>query len=382
LEWYGYTIIMDDSLDRFSLKRLRITTAIILLIWMAAVLSAAYLFLSIARQAYVLIWISVSIPSGLIFIVLLWIALPGNRSTEYSMLHPRFELPNLLSILRGLLLSCLVGFIFIPYKKTNLELIPGIVFIGTILLDAVDGAVARMSNCTSFLGETLDTNLDYASLTIGSLIMAAQSINSVLFILTAALGLILPAGKWFLRKRKEQPENNPYIKKIINLDLGFIGIALLPEYSSSVVSTASFIFLLPLLAATLHDLLIDSGMLSRKMRIRKPDRLWYDLFLLALRVAAAGMLMFSPAYPIEFSSFLTGLFFSMAVFSGFLPKVGMVGFLLIGGDLLSHSASDGMLWTAFILAGLSLILSAGIIAVWSPEDGWLEHGFKGGNASD
>jgi phosphatidylglycerophosphate synthase len=373
---------MDDSLDHIALKRLRISTLFLLLVWLVSLLLLAGLFWQIANHESVLSWLEISIAAGLVFLAFLWIALPENRYSSYGMLQFQFGLANTLSILRGLILMGLVGYIVVPYRHTNLELIPGAAFLAALILDAADGVAARMLGQITRLGENLDRWLDFAALLIGTSILVAQYIIPRYFMLICLAYLLLAVKEWLFFKRMKPLQPSQSQRMMINLSMGLIGMGLLPVYSSGVISTASIFILFALVAVIIHGFLIDCEVLPEIRRIRKPDTYWYDLFLLVIRLAAAGLMMFSPSYPTDFSSFLPGFLLTMTAIVGFLPRLGMMGILLITGSLLSHPTADGLLWVSFILAASSLILGAGSIALWTPEDNWLMNGFKGGNASE
>ncbi len=74
--------------------------------------------------------------------------------------HIRFGPANRLSLLRGLIIAVLAGFAWNTPATQNVEWIVCILAICALVLDGLDGAVARRSGITSGLGARLDCELD------------------------------------------------------------------------------------------------------------------------------------------------------------------------------------------------------------------------------
>ena len=71
---------------------------------------------------------------------------------------------NLLTITRGILISFLAGFLFIPWYSQEsqyawLNWVPGCIYLIASLADGLDGYVARSRSQSTKLGEIIDTQL-------------------------------------------------------------------------------------------------------------------------------------------------------------------------------------------------------------------------------
>jgi CDP-diacylglycerol--glycerol-3-phosphate 3-phosphatidyltransferase len=136
-----------------------------------ALIAGGYLYL-LSRWApeYAVRWLGLS---GLVVAYLLWVlwrGLPENiRSGEVELL-PVLGLGNILTLLRGLLVAALAGFLFSPRPEGWQAWIPGLLYTLAALLDYVDGWAARATGHATRLGERLDLSLDGVGVFIAALL--------------------------------------------------------------------------------------------------------------------------------------------------------------------------------------------------------------------
>jgi len=363
---------MDETQDYFSLKKLRIELLLWTLLWVSGFLCGAFLVLNNLGWETTLKSSIVMLGLGGFFFVSLWKDLSLNRSVSYGMLYPTLGLANHISIFRGLLIITLAGFVFLPIDGGWLEWAPGILFLTISLLDFADGAAARLTGRSSLLGEQLDMRLDGAGVLFGSIILIMIGKAPVCFILVGLVRYLFVFGQWALRKTGKPVlplPPNPYRRALAGMMMGFISVTLFPIFFPIVTGVTAILFLVPFLIGFGQDWLYTSGVISPEQGIKQPVGLPYDLFLLLLRISAGCFLIYSPAFPEDFSNF-SGFLFSIFSIMGVLPRFNILGVLLFTGNLLSHQASEPMLWTALVCASVSFFLGGGRFAVWSPED-WL-----------
>ena len=74
--------------------------------------------------------------------------------------HLRFGPANRISLLRGLIIAVLAGFAWNTPTSHSVEWMVCILAVSALILDGLDGAVARRSGITSELGARLDGELD------------------------------------------------------------------------------------------------------------------------------------------------------------------------------------------------------------------------------
>jgi len=94
-----------------------------------------------------------------------------NYQPVTKILLPHLGYATWLTLLRAGLIGTLTGFVFqnipITAEKSNwLAWTPGVIYILAILLDYIDGYVARISGHETRLGEWLDTKIDALGLLV------------------------------------------------------------------------------------------------------------------------------------------------------------------------------------------------------------------------
>ncbi|MEI8131931.1 MAG: CDP-alcohol phosphatidyltransferase family protein [Leptolinea sp.] len=363
---------MDETQDYFSLKKLQIELLLWALFWVSGFLCGAILVLNDMGWETALKSSMVMLGLGGFFFVSLWKDIPLNRSVSYGMLYPTLGLANHISIFRGLLITVLAGFVFLPIDGGWLEWAPGILFLTISLLDFADGAAARFTGRFSLLGEQLDMRLDGAGVLFGSIILIMIGKAPIYFVVVGLVRYLYVFGQFALLKTGKPVfplPSNPYRRALAGTMMGFISITLFPIFSPVVTSVAAILFLIPFLIGFWQDWLYTSGVISPDQGIKLPVGLPYDLFPDLIRIAAGCFLIFSPAFPTDISNF-SGFMFSLLTIMGLFPRVSVLGLLLFTGNLLSHQGSDPMLWAALFFASASFFLGGGRFAIWSPEN-WL-----------
>jgi hypothetical protein len=133
--------------------------------------------------------------------------------------------------------------------------------------------------------------------------------------------------------------------------------------------------MIPYVFVYIQEFLIACKVKPKSRRIEKPDNLFFDLFFLALRIAACLFLGLSSVFPFDFSIFLPFMLCMISV-AGLFARFGILGLMGYVGINLSLGISDLSYWIAFCLAGVSFILGPGVIAVWSPEGEWIKKMFS------
>jgi len=97
---------------------------------------------------------------GLVRYGLNWNYHPGQK-----VLHPTLGYGTWLTILRGSLIALLAGYLFQPWPASDffpgrLSWAPGLLYIVALVLDYIDGRIARACRHETQLGAFLDINID------------------------------------------------------------------------------------------------------------------------------------------------------------------------------------------------------------------------------
>ena len=176
-----------------------------------------------------------------------------------------------LTIIRGGLIAVLGGYLFQPWPASVFfqgrpSWIPGLLYITASILDFCDGRVARSCGRESRLGAFLDINLDALGLLIaplvavwyGQLPLAYLSVGTVYYAYVGGIRL---------RRKFSKPVLDPGpwrgARIIAGIQMGLVGIALLPIADPAITKPAAYAAMTPLLAGFVRDWMIVCGYLKR-----------------------------------------------------------------------------------------------------------------------
>jgi CDP-diacylglycerol--glycerol-3-phosphate 3-phosphatidyltransferase len=303
----------------------------------------------------------------------------NHRQGERELL-PTLGWGNQLTLLRGLLVAGMTGFLLLPRPLGWLGWLPGLLYVLSDACDFFDGYVARVTNHATRLGEILDMRFDGFGV-LAAALLAVHYLQVPLWYLAVAFAYpLFLAGVWLRRKLSLQVYPIPPSgarRLFAGLQMGFLAVVLLPIFSPPGTHIAATLFALPLLINFLTDWLHVTGFLGTD---RLPQDLqswvsgWLPLVLrfsvLALNLAAAiGWL----AQPGQFSpSFLLlngiNLILVGMLVLGVMPRIAaifalsMLGFFQIFEPLSAAQVALAIIYTAI------LYLGAGRYSLWTPEE--------------
>lgn len=175
-----------------------------------------------------------------------------------------------LTILRGGLLAVLAGCLFQPWPESKffpdrLSWAPGLVYITASILDYSDGLVARACRHETRLGAFLDIHLDALGLLVAPLLAVWYGQLPIAY-LSVGFAYYLFRGAIRLRKKYSKPtlEPKPWrgARVIAGLQMGFVGITLLPVAAPPVTTVTAYLLMIPLWAGFFRDWLFVCGYLT------------------------------------------------------------------------------------------------------------------------
>lgn len=208
-------------------------------------------------------WLGWTLFGMLCHIVILWWGLPHNHRKTENRLLPTLGFGNAITLTRGLLVALVAGFLFSPLPTDQLlSWTPAILYTVAILLDYLDGFVARLTNHSTQLGEMLDMEFDGLGILI-AIAIAIQYGNLPPWYLILGLGRqLFILGLW-IRTRLGKPNfdmtksNNRRL--IAGVQMGFISVMLWPILAPPFTTLACILFSVPLAASFARDWLVVSG---------------------------------------------------------------------------------------------------------------------------
>ncbi|NJN55524.1 MAG: CDP-alcohol phosphatidyltransferase family protein [Anaerolineae bacterium] len=115
-------------------------------------------------------WVVVTAVTASYCLWVVWRHLPENHRPGESVLLPRFGWGNRLTLLRGLCISLIAGFLFSPWPAGWVGWLPAILYTIADVADYLDGYAARITNHATRLGERLDMEFDGLGLAVVTLL--------------------------------------------------------------------------------------------------------------------------------------------------------------------------------------------------------------------
>ena len=193
-----------------------------------------------------------------------------NLSSADSEPAPPLGVANRITLWRGWGISCLAGLIFLPCAMLSrgpvwLAYIPGLLYLAVTCADFIDGLWARLTGTETALGRRLDIEMD----ALGTLAASALAVHlgrlPLFYLMVGASYYLFRWGTWHRRRRGRivLPLKNRFSARIVaGLNMGFVGVALLPVLAPQVLKLAAVCFSVPLLGGFLWDWLAVSARLT------------------------------------------------------------------------------------------------------------------------
>ncbi len=320
-----------------------------------------------------------------------------NRSPGLPSLYADLGAGTLVTFLRGLLLAGVAGFLFSPRPPGLLAWAPASLFTIAVLLDYLDGYLARRSGRQTQLGDSFDLALDRLGVLIGSGLAVWYQVLPWPFLSIGAAAYLFEFGRWALRRAGQEVRPLPPSRSrrpIAGLMMGFLSAMLWPIVRPPATTLAGLFFLVPFLGSFTRDWLVISGMVDPASEVYLRARsLARTLLLRWVPVPARAMTAVSLVAEIarnrltltaQASMFRqAGLPFDERVLAVFLVLEGM-GAVLMGLGVAGRAAAFVLLFPVgftIVAAGLTrasglllsgvltvLILGTGALSLWQPED--------------
>ncbi len=179
-------------------------------------------------------------------------------------------LANQVTVFRGLLVSLLAGFLLADPPEGSAAWFPTILYSATLILDVLDGFLARLRRETSAFGAFLDRDLDAWGTLIGILLAVFYGRLPVWCIGTGMAYYLFAIGQW-RRERRGLPLHplppSRYRRHVAAVQSLFIALALWPPALLPEYGWPAALVMIPVLAGFVRDWLTvsrDLPALSRR----------------------------------------------------------------------------------------------------------------------
>ncbi len=355
-------------------------------------------------------WLALSAAALAYGLWVLWRNLPANRRVvnltglerpvrSGSDLLPTLGPGNVLTLVRGLCIGLLAGFLFGPWPPGALAWVIVLLYTVTDVADYFDGYLARRADHVTALGGALDMEFDG----LGTLVVILLAVSfGQLPWWYLGLGLaryFFVFGLW-LRRRLGRPihdiPDSAHRRIFAGFQMGFLSVVLWPIVPRPMALIAGSLFAAATGLGFLRDWLVASGVLDpRHSAYLRVQRFLYRLFAvwlppvwrLLLIVGMAGILRAasSPLQPAAWRDLLAGwgvpapaflaavagataLLGAALVGLGVLPRLLSIALAVpIGFDVLTR----GLHWDnglALVCTVFIQLLGPGPLALWPAEE--------------
>lgn len=389
---------LPTNRNAHALRQLRWRWLATALVYSAALLGGYVLLRGQWSGEWAAWWLGWAAATMLLELGVLWLVLPSNHRPATDALLPTFGYGTNLTLLCGMLLFLMAGFLFAPRPPGWLAWLPALLYMVARLVDYVDGYVARITNHETKLGGILDMELDGFGVLI-AIILGIQYGALPLWYLPLALSRQLFIFGIWLRERRGLPvyEMTPSGNRriVAGYQTGFLSLALWPSFQPPLSTVAATVFALPLLASFGRDWLVVSGALDpasesyQRGRLRAKDLLegWLPLLSRIVCFVLAAILLWGevPDFPTWLphlqaagwsnASLWLWLLVIVAIPSTVAILLGVLG-RLVALPLMVLAwldvATNGLEWTdnvwLFVAAAIVTHAGSGHFALWRPEE--------------
>ncbi|MEM7111452.1 MAG: CDP-alcohol phosphatidyltransferase family protein [Chloroflexota bacterium] len=210
--------------------------------------STRWLLLSALALAYSL-WVS-------------WRGLPQNRPAADAPLRRTLGIGNHLSLVRGLLISLMAGFLFSPWPMRGLGWFIVLLYTIADIADHFDGYLARITNHTTELGATLDMEFDGLGMVIVTLLAVSFGQLPAWYLLLGFARYFFVFGLW-LREKWGWPihemHDSVHRRVFAGFQMGFMSAILWPIMPPPMAYLAGVLFALPTSFGFLRDWFVVIG---------------------------------------------------------------------------------------------------------------------------
>ena len=228
------------------------------------------LFKYYGEAGYAWRWLLSSLSVILYILVFLKNGLRLNHKINETQLLPALGIGNWITLFRANLIAILAGLLFLPWSRFTdkslwLNWLPGIIYLSAVMLDYLDGFLARLTNHETQLGLLFDTKIDALGLLVATLIAIRIGQLPIFYLFVGIAYYLFQIGIWF-RGKISKPvidlNPRPGARLMAGFQMGFVGVVLLPILKPPVTTISASIFMIPFLIGFLRDWLVVNGQLS------------------------------------------------------------------------------------------------------------------------
>ena len=321
--------------------------------------------------------------------------LPLNRRAGDADLFQDLGAANRITLLRGILVAHLAGFTLLPWSRMSTgplpwPWIPGMLYGAAVILDAMDGYVARRTGRVTEMGGHLDMETDALGLLAASVVAVTADQLPPAYLVAGLAYYLFTSGiriRQFLGKPSGKVGPWQGARIIAGCQMALVAAALLPPIGPPATTLAAWIVMTPLLAGFARDWLIVCGRATNDCFTSAGWGRWIHRLAtcwgpIGVRIAAVAFgivwVAASGAVHPQGAALMIGVGLMAA---GWMGRTAAAGVVWISGGMLA--SGDGGAWAmsaVFTCALIVLMAGTGPGSLWRPEDRFFFRVDKGAGA--
>lgn len=319
--------------------------------------------------------------AAMILLFVLWRNLDQNYRPGEGVLLGELGWGNWMTLLRGLLIASMAGFLFLPRPPGGLAWLPGILYCSVIAADSLDGYLARRSNYATKLGSILDISFDGLGVLAGAGLLIQYGQVPVGYILVALARYLFLGGGWILGRsgRSLRPLQPSAQRRIFaSIQFVFIAAVLFPLFPTPLTRVAAVFFAVPFLAGFGIDFLQVSGVWDGRDHPLLPAQA-VGVIQTIIRLGVVSLALFALGQTRRADLPVEGpgeLLLALGLLMAFLVLVGAAGRISSGIALVLIGLGQWYFPPSMVqilqIAGYIAIIymGSGPYSLWSPEESW------------
>ncbi len=312
-------------------------------------------------------WLALNAMAVGLLAVYAWRHRHENRPAPGAPLYPSLGAANFLSLLRGLAVALLPGYLCLSGPT---DWAPGLLYTFAALADWWDGFLARRSGRVSLLGQRLDQVIDAAGVGWAALLAVVWARLPWWYLAVGLAHYVYRGWLALLRARGITPRPmRPQPQRRVNagLMMALLAVALWPLFPAAVLQRVSVWFFWPFAACFLRDAGWAAGWDLPRDKLSPRGR---ALLLAFVRwLAAGGLLWTLHSAPPVIRRFWAGWLSAAALALGLWPR----GAALAGLLTLAWAWTAGLPNSTLSLFSTALLTAVafyggGAACLWAPDD--------------
>jgi CDP-diacylglycerol--glycerol-3-phosphate 3-phosphatidyltransferase len=227
-------------------------------------------FIAVVRLLASMVWERSGVAVPGLLVATIWTTQLGylavsHRATRVPGVASSLGIANAVTVVRGGLYAVVAGFVLVP-RGTGLAWVPALCYGTGVVLDRLDGAIARTIGRETALGERLDMAFDTFGFVAAPLVAVVWGVLPAWYLALSAARFVYRGACGWRRVRGRplyDPPNSDLGRHLAGVQMVFLTAALAPPVPTSLVVTLAPFVLAPSLAVFCRDYLYVSGRLPR-----------------------------------------------------------------------------------------------------------------------